>query len=128
MPWLNREKCDVYDEQKELATYITLNLRDLASEDEFTAYWLARHIEDAEDNPRNAEVYDEILSQHPAGIIAIAARGSTAIQNDVRDKIECGLLPLNRCPECQRIVRTPLAKQCLWCGHDWHHAQTDFAT
>lgn len=26
----------------------------------------------------------------------------------------------NRCSECQRLVRTPVAKQCLWCGHDWH--------
>ena len=26
----------------------------------------------------------------------------------------------NRCTECHRLVRTPVAKQCLWCGHDWH--------
>lgn len=26
----------------------------------------------------------------------------------------------NRCSECHRLVRTPVAKQCLWCGHDWH--------
>jgi hypothetical protein len=29
---------------------------------------------------------------------------------------------LNRCPRCNRLVRTPRAKQCLWCGHDWHKA------
>ena len=27
---------------------------------------------------------------------------------------------VNRCPLCSRIVATPRAKQCLWCGHDWH--------
>ena len=27
---------------------------------------------------------------------------------------------INRCPACGRIVRTPRARQCLWCGHDWH--------
>jgi hypothetical protein len=27
---------------------------------------------------------------------------------------------LNRCSECQRIVFTPEALQCFWCGHDWH--------
>jgi hypothetical protein len=27
---------------------------------------------------------------------------------------------INRCPRCHRIVRTPSAKQCLWCKHDWH--------
>lgn len=27
---------------------------------------------------------------------------------------------INRCPACKRIVRTPKARQCLWCGNDWH--------
>lgn len=31
-----------------------------------------------------------------------------------------GELYPNRCPACHRIVRTPEARQCLWCGHDWH--------
>ncbi|HEV3168144.1 MAG TPA: hypothetical protein VGZ22_29340 [Isosphaeraceae bacterium] len=29
-------------------------------------------------------------------------------------------IAINRCPACQRIVRTPSARQCLWCGYDWH--------
>lgn len=31
-----------------------------------------------------------------------------------------GELTINRCPACQRILRTEAARQCLWCGHDWH--------
>jgi hypothetical protein len=27
---------------------------------------------------------------------------------------------ISRCPRCQRVVATPRAQQCLWCGHDWH--------
>ena len=27
---------------------------------------------------------------------------------------------INRCPKCQKIVRTQSAKQCCWCFHDWH--------
>ncbi len=27
---------------------------------------------------------------------------------------------LNLCPRCGEIARTPQAKQCRWCGHDWH--------
>ena len=27
---------------------------------------------------------------------------------------------VKRCPECRKIVRTPRARLCLWCGHDWH--------
>jgi hypothetical protein len=26
---------------------------------------------------------------------------------------------VNRCPSCHRLVRTPKAKLCLWCGHNW---------
>ena len=26
----------------------------------------------------------------------------------------------NRCSQCRRLARTPVAKQCLWCGNDWH--------
>lgn len=26
----------------------------------------------------------------------------------------------NLCPVCNRLARTPQAKQCRYCGHDWH--------
>jgi hypothetical protein len=29
-------------------------------------------------------------------------------------------LDLNLCPECFKIARTPLAKQCRFCFHKWH--------
>ncbi|KOF02355.1 hypothetical protein OB69_13130 [Roseivirga seohaensis subsp. aquiponti] len=27
---------------------------------------------------------------------------------------------LNSCPNCGRLTRTPIAKQCRHCGNDWH--------
>jgi len=27
---------------------------------------------------------------------------------------------INNCPKCGRLARTPLAKQCRKCGHNWH--------
>lgn len=27
---------------------------------------------------------------------------------------------LNLCPRCSQLARTPTAKQCRYCGHDWH--------
>jgi hypothetical protein len=27
---------------------------------------------------------------------------------------------LNTCPRCEKLARTPLAKQCRHCGFDWH--------
>lgn len=29
-------------------------------------------------------------------------------------------LKLNLCPQCKKIARTPHAKQCRFCGYDWH--------
>ncbi|MGD1894743.1 MAG: hypothetical protein ACFB15_29640 [Cyclobacteriaceae bacterium] len=26
----------------------------------------------------------------------------------------------NNCPQCGKLTRTPKAKQCRYCGHDWH--------
>lgn len=27
---------------------------------------------------------------------------------------------INNCPKCEKLTRTPFAKQCRFCGHDWH--------
>lgn len=27
---------------------------------------------------------------------------------------------INYCPKCSKLARTPYAKQCRYCGHDWH--------
>jgi hypothetical protein len=29
---------------------------------------------------------------------------------------------LNQCPRCSKATRTPVSKQCRYCGHDWHEA------
>jgi hypothetical protein len=29
---------------------------------------------------------------------------------------------LNCCPRCQKLARTPAARQCRFCGYDWHHS------
>lgn len=31
-----------------------------------------------------------------------------------------GKVFLNLCPVCSKLARTPYAKQCKYCGHDWH--------
>ncbi len=30
----------------------------------------------------------------------------------------------NNCPECGKLARTPFAKQCRFCGHNWHYQIT----
>jgi hypothetical protein len=29
---------------------------------------------------------------------------------------------IHRCSQCARILFTPVAQQCFWCGADWHHS------
>lgn len=51
---------------------------------------------------------DELLSDGPEayldGVVARVLQGGVEV---------------NRCPSCNRVVRTPVARLCLWCGHDW---------
>ena len=47
-----------------------------------------------------------------------AERKNAAIDRLIASQIE--LIIQNRCPRCNRLARTPMAKQCLWCHHDWH--------
>lgn len=43
--------------------------------------------------------------------IKVASR----ILNEHEDKVF-----LNYCPKCKKLARTPFAKQCRYCGNDWH--------
>jgi hypothetical protein len=40
---------------------------------------------------------------------------ATRIFNQHKDELD-----LNICPKCFKITRTPWAKQCRFCRHDWH--------
>jgi hypothetical protein len=40
---------------------------------------------------------------------------SEIIFNECKNELE-----LNLCPKCSKITRTPWAKQCRFCFHDWH--------
>jgi hypothetical protein len=58
-----------------------------------------------------------------AEIEAALADGFEAFRRRVRDRLLAEHGPaviVTRCPRCQRVVRTPLARQCFWCGFDWH--------
>jgi hypothetical protein len=43
------------------------------------------------------------------------------IRETVAEVMECSgdRIFINRCPKCARLVSTPKAKLCLWCGHNW---------
>ncbi|WP_146589050.1 hypothetical protein [Posidoniimonas polymericola] len=83
---------------------------------------------------RNKQSHRETPIDHAKDDIESYINGSDRIRQIIEGDIESYLddaarriisqkredVFINRCPACQRIVRTPVAKQCLWCGHDWH--------
>lgn len=34
--------------------------------------------------------------------------------------IKSNSIEFNNCPNCNKLARTPKAKQCRFCNHDWH--------
>ena len=57
---------------------------------------------------------DILLLAH-GGYDAFVLRTGQRILDENRDRIL-----LNYCPKCHKLARTPRAKQCRFCGHDWH--------
>ncbi len=120
-----------YDEEAELDRYVINHYSDLMTTLERFA--LARvialekseHYSKAEHySPRVAEYikvtmghFDdpEVIAALSEGVDVFLRRTSQRIMRDYPEKIF-----INRCPKCNRVVRTPKAKLCLWCGYSWH--------
>jgi hypothetical protein len=57
----------------------------------------------------------EVLNLSREGSERFLLRTAERIFNDHRDKIV-----LNCCPKCDALAKTPKARQCRYCFHDWH--------
>ena len=58
-----------------------------------------------------------------AMVRAMLDQGADKFMDAVRDRIlrdHAADVVVNRCPKCDVLTRTPKARQCLTCGHDWH--------
>ena len=56
-------------------------------------------------------------------VAALADQGKDLLYRQIRDRVlrEHGdQLHFNRCPRCGGLCRTPKARQCRHCFHDWH--------
>jgi hypothetical protein len=78
---------------------------------------------EARSGPRHLH---DLLSDEPQvlrlaadGYQAFVMRTAERIIKDHSDQVE-----LNCCPRCGRIARTPRARQCRFCGNDWHDERT----
>ncbi|HRX87396.1 MAG TPA: hypothetical protein P5572_20410 [Phycisphaerae bacterium] len=75
---------------------------------------------------RRIHLYDLRHNLHSQPDVQSALTDPEAFLTCVRKRIlrdHTNEVHINRCPECQRVLRTPQAQQCPWCGYDWHAAE-----
>jgi hypothetical protein len=114
-----------YDEDRVLTSYIWEHYRHLFSDferkvsDRITFEMKTKHTPPEEREERFTRMFGTL---DPAVTSALEGGHWTYLRR-VRERIlaeDPDKVFVNRCPRCQRIVRTPKARQCLWCRHDWH--------
>jgi predicted RNase H-like HicB family nuclease len=114
-----------YDETDELRDYIWWHCKhlrtDLERRADYVAVVRAKYSGPDREEERQFWLKNEGVTEGPDVDRALSA-GWEAFRETVIQRIvsEWGESIINRCPRCSRIVKTPKARQCLWCGHDWH--------
>ena len=116
---------NTYNDDCELTSYLWHNYRKLMTPLESLAN-KAIHAEMKAQHasPKMAAVLrDRWGEKNDAAVVAALEDGPQAFRDRVRDRLlrECAdEIIIKRCPKCSRVIATPQAEQCLWCGHDWH--------
>jgi len=111
----------------EITNYIIVNYWELLNLKEKSALKHYRHslkLHDLPDGELRAKIYlrnqwlsddPEILKLLDEGYVQFILNCAVRVLRD-----NPGGVFLNLCPKCGGLPRTPLAKQCRVCGHDWH--------
>lgn len=121
----------LYDDRRELADYLWSNYPQLFSEPEQLA---ARTLigEQKAKTTDSERIRQKLLSasnrRGKPGIDVLLADGPDAFRMRAAERVlteRSEEIQVNRCRECGRVVATPRARQCLWCGFDWHDVPTN---
>jgi hypothetical protein len=83
---------------------------------------MGRSDEPAQRETQKDKIHSRMLSDEP-NVLSLTREGyerfqlttAARILRDSGDKVL-----FNYCPRCGKLARTPTAKQCRYCGHDWH--------
>jgi hypothetical protein len=115
-----------YNEEAELSEYVRRWYGHLFGEDERrgpSVDWLRHAVPQASHRDLDCvfeEEFEEIKDE------TIRHRLLTAVDRFFDASLQRVLkahsdqMHIRRCPRCNRIVASPNARQCLWCGFDWH--------
>jgi hypothetical protein len=119
----------VYDEDSVFRKYVYRYYGSLMTELERKAdmAFLVQSKAEALDpsDPYRSKVEAHFSHANEREVSALLSSGFESFERSVVARIirqHGAALFVNRCPHCQRIVQTPRARQCLWCGLSWHRA------
>lgn len=110
---------------KETASYIRNYFSRLLTDDEKLALKYHMYTYKTEDNPQMRKVMvdkgwiserSDIKEFLNDGYDEFELNVSKRIMKETPEKVF-----FNNCPKCNRLARTPYARQCKHCGHSWHH-------
>lgn len=112
-----------YNEERELRRYVIQWCRELMTELEnnvIVCSQLTPESWDSEDPQVRTKVTGLGLNPESRAVLDLGIEEARQwVVDHVLDR-EGDRVCVLRCPSCDRILRTPKARQCLWCGHDWH--------
>ena len=114
-----------YQEDEVLTDYVWAHCREYMTELERLGYKAVNVRFKAENaSPRMAQILlDKWGAVNDPRVNKALSQGVRQFQIAVRDRVLRDHPEIiNRCPQCGKIARTPKAKQCRWCHHDWHEA------
>jgi len=111
---------------KETAQYIVTYYSSLMPYNEKLAWKHYSSILKLEDNnnPKTLATYKRkgwITDE--AEILQLVEKGYDNFEMETAQKIlekYSEKIIFNKCPKCDKLARTPLAKQCRYCGNSWH--------
>lgn len=119
------DKCE-YNDGDTLTQYVWNNYQHLFSRLERLGVKavLAEDKANIASSPKMAEMLrNKWGAENDPGVVAALSDGVDIFRERVRDRVlreHTDHVFINRCSNCKRVVRTPRAKQCLWCSHSWH--------
>lgn len=119
-----------YSEDTETRRYVGRWYNHLLTESERlgpSAEWLLKNVPNASPEEIEAVIHEQFDGSEQRLTVmelltAIDRFTEQSISRILRD--HASEIALTRCPDCARIVSSPNAKQCLWCGNDWHAASS----
>jgi hypothetical protein len=80
---------------------------------------LHQMLEERDGHVPDADVHDALKLGIPAFRVLTMQRLLTDAPSE---------LVINRCNACKRLTRTPIARQCTWCGASWHSLEPENGT